>query len=423
MKILIYCLPAFTFAIPTFPVMILLPALYAEKYSLSIVSIGIAIFFGKILDIMSDPLMGWITDKGFLKRKIWIVVGGILSGLSLYSLFIPLINPNFFYLLICISCLYIGWTMFQVPYLSFGYDLVTEYEERTKLSAVREFFVLLALTTSVSLPFILDFDYTLEEMITFLAIVSGFISLTLYCLFLKEPNRILINKDKINFRSIVKNFVFLKFILVWFINSLANVFPMILFVFYLTYVIGGNEEIREIVLLYYFVSAILGIPIWVYLGRYIDKKIIWMLSLSLSAFFFIFIFLLNEGDITYFILIASLTGLCLGADLALPPSMLSDLNDHHKKHFNQDISGLLFSLLTLISKLAFAISSIISFTILDKLGLQEPSGPSQNSKQAITILYAGFPIFLKFLACYFLNSYSVTKDNVKKIQKTFMTKI
>ena len=131
MKILIYCLPAFTFAIPTFPVMILLPALYAEKYSLSIVSIGIAIFFGKILDIMSDPLMGWITDKGFLKRKIWIVVGGILSGLSLYSLFIPLINPNFFYLLICISCLYIGWTMFQVPYLSFGYDLVTEYEERT----------------------------------------------------------------------------------------------------------------------------------------------------------------------------------------------------------------------------------------------------------------------------------------------------
>lgn len=421
MKVLIYCLPAFTFAIPTFPVMILLPALYAEKYSLSIASIGVAIFFGKILDIMSDPLMGWITDKEFLKRKIWIIIGGILCGFSLYFLFIPFLNPNFFYLLICISCLYIGWTMFQVPYLSFGYDLVSEYEERTKLSAIREFFVLLALTASVSLPFILDFNYSLEEMITLLAIGSGFISLTLYCLFLKEPNRSLVNKEKINFRSIVKNFVFLRFILVWFINSLANVFPMILFIFYLTYVIGSNEQVREKILLYYFVSAILGMPIWVYLGRYIEKKKIWMISLLLSAFFFIFIFLLNEGDITYFIFIACLTGLCLGADLALPPSMLSDLNDHHKRYFNQDVSGLLFSLLTLISKLAFAISSIISFTILDKFGLQEASGPSESSKQAITILYAGVPIFLKLLACYFLNFYTVSKDNVKKMQKTFMT--
>ena len=123
----------------------------------------------------------------------------------------------------------------------------------------------------------------------------------------------------------------------------------------------------------------------------------------------------------FFLIIACLTGLCLGGDLALPPSMLSDLNDYHKRKFKEDVSGLLFSTLTLISKLAFAIASVTSFTVLDRLGLQSDNGATENSKQAIIVLYAGVPIFLKVVASYFLNSYSITRDTVKKMQKNFIT--
>lgn len=420
MRYLIYCSPAFAFAIPTFPVMILLPALYAEKYALSIASVGVAIFLGKLLDIISDPLMGWITDKGILKRKSLIVVGSIISGLALYVLFVPIINPNFFYLLACISLLYIGWTIFQVPYLSFGYDLVSDYEKRTQLSALREFFILLALSASVAIPFFYDSDLTSEEIIALLAIISGSISLLLFCIFLKEPKKKTINK-KIKFLTLSKNFVFLRFITVWFINSLANVFPMVLFVFYLTYIIGDSGDTKEKILFYYFLSAIIGMPIWVFLGKFIEKQKVWLISLLLSSFFFVFIFVLSEGDVNYFIIIACLTGLCLGADLALPPSMLSDLSDYHKKQFDEDISGFLFSLLTLITKLAFALASIISFTTLDRLGLQNVNGATDKSKLAIIILYAGVPILLKIIAGYFLISYSITRESLKKIQKNFVT--
>ena len=420
MRFLIYCSPAFAFAIPTFPVMILLPALYAEKYSLSIASVGVAIFLGKLIDIISDPLMGWITDKGFMKRKSLILIGSIISGLALYLLFVPIINPNFFYLLVCISILYTGWTVFQIPYLSFGYDLVSDYDKRTQLSALREFFILLALSASVAIPFFYNSDLTSEEIIAFLAIISGFISLLLFCIFLKEPNKKTLNK-KIRFLTLSKNFVFLRFISVWFINSLANVFPMILFVFYLTYIIGDTGDTKEKILFYYFLCAIIGMPIWVFLGKFVEKQKVWLISLLLSSFFFVFIFVLNEGDVNYFIIIACLTGLCLGADLALPPSMLSDLSDYHKKKFGEDISGFLFSLLTLITKVTFALASIISFTILDQLGLQNVNGATDKSKLAIIILYAGAPILLKIIASYFLNSYSITRESLKKIQKNFVT--
>ena len=101
--------------------------------------------------------------------------------------------------------------------------------------------------------------------------------------------------------------------------------------------------------------------------------------------------------------------------------MLSDLSDYHKKKFGEDISGFLFSLLTLITKVTFALASIISFTILDQLGLQNVNGATDKSKLAIIILYAGAPILLKIIAGYFLNSYSITRESLKKIQKNFVT--
>ena len=64
-----YCSPAFSFAIPTFPVMILLPQIYATDHSLALSTIGSVLFLAKIIDIFSDPIMGWICDKNFLSKK------------------------------------------------------------------------------------------------------------------------------------------------------------------------------------------------------------------------------------------------------------------------------------------------------------------------------------------------------------------
>ena len=87
MKHIFYSLPAFAFAIPTFPVMVFLPALYSENFGLSVSYIGIVLFIAKIFDIITDPVMGLLNDKRILSRKFWIIIGAILSGLSLHKLF------------------------------------------------------------------------------------------------------------------------------------------------------------------------------------------------------------------------------------------------------------------------------------------------------------------------------------------------
>ena len=166
--------------------MIFLPALYAEEYKISLVSIGVIIFCAKIIDIISDPIMGWLNDISILKRKTWMIIGGLICGFSMYYLFLPVTKPNEIYLGIFITLLYLGWTIFQVPFLSLGYDLEKNYYLRTRLSATREFFILMGLIASVSLPVLLNLEDS-EVFITYLAIITGVCSLTFFYFFIGEP--------------------------------------------------------------------------------------------------------------------------------------------------------------------------------------------------------------------------------------------
>ncbi len=417
---LLYAFPAFAFAIPTFPVMIILPALYAEKFGYDIIKIGISLFLAKIIDTISDPFMGWINDKGLISRKCWIILGAIISGFALKKLFFIDSIPYENYLLIWISLLYLGWTIFQIPYLSIGYDLEKNYFLRTKISAFREFFVLLGLFLSLGLPMFLRINNAeLSKYLVYIAIITGIVGISFICFFIVVPlkkkggNSIIFSTLK----NLKRNLSLIKIMTIFFINSLANVLPMILFAFFVTYILGGDDFERQKVLFFYFLFAILGLPFWALLSKKINKNFTWAASLFFSSFFFLFVLLLSEGDIFFFILVSCLTGFCLGADLIFPPSIQADITDLHKFKFKEDISGLLFSFITFINKITFAIASLFVFVILGTLGFEANQEINNESKNFIFFCYAILPITLKLISGYYLLNFKSSQSEQLKIQK------
>ena len=419
MKYLFYSLPAFAFAIPTFPVMVFLPALYSEVYGLDIATIGIILFAAKLIDITTDPLMGWVNDKNFFSRKIWLIIGGLLSGIALYKLFKVNEIPGNEHLLIWIVVLYTGWTIFQIPYLSIGYNLEGNYHKRTRLSASREFFVLLGLFSSLLLPIILNVDNVeLVSKLVDLAIISGFVGLLFFTIYIKDERS---NKQNIfsgiNFKNIYKNNKISRLIFVWFLNTLANVFPMVLFVFYVSYILGGDDYDRQITLFYYFLFAVLGVPFWTFLSKKTNKVLAWRISLIISALIFLFVIFLDKGDLNLFIIISCLTGLCLGADLLLPMSIQADLIDHHRMKFNEDMSGVMFSILTFLNKLSFALASIFIFGVLGLLNFDANETVSRDSKIFIILSYAIIPVILKIVSAFLLKNFTFGESELKKVQK------
>ena len=400
--------------------MIMLPAFFAEVHGFEISVIGIFIFLSKLIDITTDPLVGWLNDKNFFSRKIYLILGGILSGVALTQLFLKEDIDQEILLLIWLSVLYLGWTLFQIPYLSIGYDLEKNYFLRTKLSATREFFILLGLFCSLGIPMFFSIsNEKLLENIVLISLLFGLLGLVLFCSLIPENRKI--NKKKIKFKKIIqnlkKNIHFSRIFFVLVINNLANVFPMVLFAFFITYVLGGDDSNRQTTLFFYFLFAIIGVPFWTIISKKYGKKEVWCLSLFLSAFFFLLIFFLENGNFLFFIIISCITGFCLGADLIIPPSIQADITDLHRGKFGEDISGVFFSIITFLNKFAFAVVSIFVFGIMGVLDFQTEGEINANVKLFIIISYALAPILLKLLAAYLLMNFKLKENELQKIQK------
>ena len=400
--------------------MIMLPAFFAEVHGFEISVIGIFIFLSKVIDITTDPLVGWLNDKNFFSRKIYLILGGILSGVALTQLFLKEDIDQEILLLIWLSVLYLGWTLFQIPYLSIGYDLEKNYFLRTKLSATREFFILLGLFCSLGIPMFFSIsNEKLLENIVLISLLFGLLGLVLFCSLIPENRKI--NKKKIKFKKIIqnlkKNIHFSRIFFVLVVNNLANVFPMVLFAFFITYVLGGDDSNRQTTLFFYFLFAIIGVPFWTIISKKYGKKEVWCLSLFLSAFFFLLIFFLENGNFLFFIIISCITGFCLGADLIIPPSIQADITDLHRGKFGEDISGVFFSIITFLNKFAFAVVSIFVFGIMGVLDFQTEGEINANVKLFIIISYALAPILLKLLAAYLLMNFKLKENELQKIQK------
>ena len=400
--------------------MIMLPAFFAEVHGFEISVIGIIIFLSKLIDIMTDPLVGWLNDKNFFPRKAYLLIGGILSGLALTQLFLKQDIDQEIFLFVWLSILYLGWTMFQIPYLSIGYDLEKNYFLRTKLSATREFFILLGLFSSLGIPMFFSIsNEKLLENIVFIALLFGSIGLILFCSLIPENRRI--NKRKVKFKKVIenlkKNIYFSRIFFVLVVNNLANVFPMVLFAFFITYVLGGDDSNRQTTLFFYFLFAIMGVPFWTIISKKYGKKEVWSLSLFMSAMFFLLVFFLEDGNFLFFIIISCITGFCLGADLIIPPSIQADITDWHRNKFGEDISGVLFSIITFLNKFAFAVVSIFVFGIMGVLDFDTDDEINTNVRLFIIISYALAPILLKLLAAYLLTNFKLKENELQKIQK------
>jgi Na+/melibiose symporter-like transporter len=180
----------------------------------------------------------------------------------------------------------------------------------------------------------------------------------------------------------------------YFINSFANALPATLFILFVTHVLQTPEQVG-MVLMVYFLSGVCGLPLWLALARRTEKSRAWALALSLSVLGFVWVPLLGAGDLYGFIAICVVSGLALGADVALPASMQSDIAQQMQHQGNPN-TGLLFGIWGLLTKLALALAVGIAFPVLDWVGfVQDATIQTPTTLLTLALLYAGLPIALK----------------------------
>ncbi|MDA7852607.1 MFS transporter [Porticoccaceae bacterium] len=116
-----------------------------QSLGMSPVLWGLIFFIPKLVDAITDPLMGFISDRTVSrwgKRRPYVFIGAIIAGLS-YMMMWQLSAENSemynFYYFLGWSCIFfVGMTVFSVPYVAMGYEMSGDFHERTRLMAVAQ---------------------------------------------------------------------------------------------------------------------------------------------------------------------------------------------------------------------------------------------------------------------------------------------
>src|SRR5680860_96061 len=89
---LAYGLPGVPLAALGLPLYVYLPTFYAETLGLGAAAVGVSLFVARLLDVFTDPAVGWASDRfrlPFGNRKGLMVLGAPLLLIGIEQLFRP----------------------------------------------------------------------------------------------------------------------------------------------------------------------------------------------------------------------------------------------------------------------------------------------------------------------------------------------
>jgi GPH family glycoside/pentoside/hexuronide:cation symporter len=412
--LLLYALPAFALAMPTIPAYVYLPTFYAETLGLGLAAVGAVLLIARVLDVVTDPLIGIASDRlptRWGRRKPWIIAGALIAAVALVQLFQPPADVGPTHLLVWSIALYLGWTLVAVPYTAWGAELSPDYHERARITGAREAAMVLGVVAAGGLPSLIAYlgyeQTTGLAAVAWLAIAAGAPAILLLVWRVKDgagsgetarsaqpPPRLI----RQSLSALLANRPFVRLLAGWFVNGLANGLPAVLFPLYLQHALGAGTAASGVLIMAYFVAGVVAIPAWLALSRRFGKHRVWCWAMIMACLAFVWVPFLEPGQIAAFFAICIVTGMALGADLALPPAMQADVIDLDTLRTGQQRAGLFFALWSMSTKLALALAVGLAFPALDALGFAAGGENDRETILWLAVIYAWVPTVLKLCA-------------------------
>jgi Na+/melibiose symporter-like transporter len=397
------------------PLLVHLPGFYAQEMGIGLTAVGTILLFARLWDGVTDPLIGFLSDRTrtrFGRRRPWMIASLPLVLAGAWFLFRPPEGAGASHLLVWSFVVYLGWTMMQIPHQAWGAELSTDYAERARIAATRESFALAGVVLAASLPALLAASGAGDVPPGPGAALAAIAVLTLVLLPVcggamlalvpePPPARAAPIATAEGWRVLARNRPFRRLLSAYLLNGIANGLPSTLFLMYVEHNLG-LASLQGVFLLVYFLAGLAGVPLALVLARRLGKHRAWCVAMLATCAAFAWAPVLPHGAVIGFAAICLVTGLGLGADLALPPAMQADVVDEDTAAGGEGRAGLYFAVWGMATKLALAVAVGLAFPLLDLAGFdpraaQQEQGPGPGLF-ALAALYAWAPVLLKLAA-------------------------
>lgn len=423
LQLLAYGFPGLPLAMVLLPLFVYLPTFYAEDLGLGFALVGSLLLVARLTDMVTDPLVGALSDRfgwPLGRRRSWMLLGVPLLMLAAHRLFLPPPGADAGYLLVWSIAVYLGATLVLLPYSAWGAEISGDYNERNRISAAREGFVVLGTLVAAGLPALLAADQR-TALATVGWLLICLLPLAVGVAVAAVPEQRRPRRPALGWRQglavLAGNGPFRRLLAAYFLNSIANGLPATLFLLYVGHVLQAPGWAGPLLFLY-FACGVAAIPLWLRLSARWGKHRAWIAAMTVAIAVFALVPLLGPGDQWWFLAVCVVTGMALGADLTLPASMQADVVDLDTLKSRRQRTGIFFALWGIVTKLALALAVGISFPLLELAGFRaEAALQSPTALLALVLLYSLVPAGFKLGAVALFAGYPITAARQQRIRR------
>ena len=396
---------------------------------------GWAVAAGRIWDAVNDPLFGLISDRirsRWGRRRVLLLFGAVPLGLSFAMMWlVPPWSPLALTVYYAVAFILFDtvFTAVHVGYNALTPEMTPDYDERSSLNGYRMVLSITGTLGAIILATVLGW-FVEDSRLRFaivgagLGLASMLPPLVVFRITRERPAEE--QPEPLPARQALKltlanrpfRLVMGLYLLSWTTASIlaANL------IYFANYYLRVPEQATYFVLVAQG-SAILFIPLWVWVARRLDKRRAFLLGTASWIVVLLGIFLLGPDQVGLAYALAALAGSGIATAYVLPWSMVPDIIEHDELDCGQRREGSYYAFASFFQKLATGAALWAMGQALALTGYLTPpaSGPlplqPPQAVQAIRIFMGPVPVVLLLLAMIFAWRYPISREQHRALRE------
>lgn len=400
---------------------------------------GLIFMIGKAWDAVSDPLMGYLSDRTrsrFGRRRVYFLAGIIPIVLTFTLLWTvpPFVSQwgTFFYFVLMTLMFNTVITMVMVPYNAIIPELTSDYHERSSLTGFRMAFSNIASLIGAALPPIIVEQFAgLQLGYRAMGLIFGlFFALPWLGVFwftFERRSEAVRQSGFTLFQDAagtMANYSFRILVGIYLLTYLAVDVVMAVMVYFLTYITGIVGFTQSLVLGLLLFFQILALFFYVHVAKSYSKRTAYLLGAALWFCLLPVLFFFGAGTPLWMVLaLAALIGIGTSGTGFSPWAMLPDVLDVDLMVTGKQRQGVYSGVMTFMRKISSALAIFIVGWIIELSGYVNPPTEGEIIAQpdsfilAVRCLVVILPLVLILLAVLFARRYPLTPEQYNLVRQ------
>ncbi|MCF7929041.1 MAG: MFS transporter [Spirochaetales bacterium] len=424
---------------------------------------GTALMIGKIWDAVTDPAVGYLSDRTrsrWGRRRPYLLFGSFALWASMILLFTSPAgtvgegNISGVFIWACLSfCLAnTALTVVNIPYGALTPELTPDYHERTVLNGYRMSFAIVGtfIGAALVLPIVGLAETERAGWSLMGAVTGGIMAGTALITFFTVKERFRADEADTNgstpdkasglekdssaegppikgdrpsegvlqsYLSALREKPFLLALVPWTLHITGVTVIQSALLYYYRYIFR-EESAFQLALLVLLLAALLAIPLWVWAAKRIGKKLVWNIGMAIFATVILLFFFFGETagvGASYYFLAAA--GIGFSTHYVMPFAILPDVVEYDADRNGVRREGVFYGLWTFVSKLGQAIALLVSGWVLDIFGYVPAAVQTPSAEFGIRFLVGPVPALLFVGGILTLSFYPITRRVYESLVK------